>query len=72
MIPDEFLRNFLDNRFPSIEKIERVRAAGMLAGDEFVEGFAEVLLDMRVAIRGGSREPLVNNWNDKSDELSDN
>jgi hypothetical protein len=62
-IPDEFLRNYLDHRIPSIEKIERVRAAGITADDEWVETFAETLLDIRHAVRGGMREPKVNNWN---------
>lgn len=63
MIPDKFLRNWLDNRIPSIEKIERIRAAGITAGDEWVEQFADVMLDIRQAVRGGDREPRVKNWN---------
>ena len=62
-IPDDFLRNYLDNRMPAIEKIERIRAAGIVAEDEWVESFAETLLDIRHAVRGGNREPKVNNWN---------
>lgn len=56
-VADADLRGFLANRLPSLENIERVRAAGMVADDPFVEGLAETLADIRVAVRGGRREP---------------
>jgi hypothetical protein len=63
-IPDSDLRGFLKNRLPSREKIERIRAAGIVAGDEFVEGFADSLLEIRQAVRGGTLNPPANHWID--------
>lgn len=62
-IPDNHLRGFIDNRLPGREKIERIRAAGIVAEDEFVQEFAETLLDIRQGVRGGHREQKVRHWN---------
>ncbi len=61
-IPTDQLRGWMNKRMPSREHIERVRAAGICAEDEWVEEFAELLLDMRQALRGGDKYPKVRNW----------
>lgn len=63
-VPDDQLRGFLNNHFPSREYIERVRAAGIVAEDLWVQEFAETLLDMRKGIRGGRKYILVRHWNE--------
>ncbi len=64
VIPDNDLRGFLKKRVPSREKIERIRAAGIVADDEFVQAFADSLLEIRQAIRGGTLNPSMNHWID--------
>jgi len=61
-VPDQDLRGFLKKRIPSLEKIEQIRAAGMVAEDPFVEQFADTLAERRVAVRGGSLEPRSRHW----------
>jgi hypothetical protein len=63
-VPDQDLRGFLKNRIPSRDKIERIRAAGIVADDEFVQAFADSLLEIRQAVRGGTLNPPANHWID--------
>ena len=63
-VPDDQLRGYLNNHLPSREKIEQIRAAGICADDPWVEGFAETLLEIRQAVRGGGKYAIVRHWND--------
>ncbi len=67
MINDNDLRGYLNNRVPSRENCERVRAAGIVAEDIWVQEFADTLLDIRQAVRGGERHP-AKNWDESMDK----